>query len=401
MPFDDKTYNPLRGGIQGEVESSSAVAGTLGCLAETNTPGEQKRIVFLSVAHLLYGGRSEKVLGPITQPGARACHTNACSKCSRCCSDDIGRSLRGEFSPEIDAAIATIYAGSRYLRDVEGLGAIRNTHTISAADAHGPNARYRVRKRGIATRITEGTVRLLDFATNTRTDAGEFERRAVNQLLVQPRALIAVPITEIRADGVIEAIGAQFNANHITSDHFVEISGPTLNRELFKVHHVIDEDKIAVSRRTSKVMAELQPERQPNFTPADGFWTNSGINGVRAPGLRNNNPNLHPFDMAEITGSTSNNGIFQIRPLGTGAITDHDEIALSEHLTIEPPGGTRIRGLIFLRVRDEKFNDAADSGSVLINDNDEVVGLFGRKGRNGRAPGPYRLWFRRAHTARP
>src|SRR5688572_3641908 len=112
MAVDDKTYNPLRGGIQGELEDESAVSRTLGCLAETNRAGEAKRIVFLSVAHLLYGGRSGNAIGPITRPGSLACHTNACSKCSRCCSDDIGRTLRGEFSPEIDAAIATIYAGS-------------------------------------------------------------------------------------------------------------------------------------------------------------------------------------------------------------------------------------------------------------------------------------------------
>lgn len=381
MPRDDKTYNPLRGGIQGEVESSSAVAGTLGCLAETNKPGEQKKIVFLSVAHLLYGGRAEKVLGPITQTGSRACHTNACSKCSRCCSNDIGRSLRGEFSPEIDAAIATIYTGLRYIRDVEGLGAIRGPYTITAADAHGTNARYHVRKRGIATRLTDGTVRLLDFATDTKTDDDEFKRRAVKQLLIQPRALVEVPITEIRADGVIQAVGAKFVTNHVTQEHFVEISGPTRNRELYKVHHVISEDEIVVSRRTSKRPATLVPQHQPNFTAVDGFFNDatSGVNGVRAPGLRNNNPDLQPFDLAEIKGSTANNGIFQLRALGAGVITPQDEIGLYEHLTIEAAGSTEVRGLIYLRVRNEKFNDAADSGSVLVNDSNEVVGLLAGK----------------------
>src|ERR671926_220306 len=117
MADDSRKYPSLRGGIQLQSESLPSASGTLGCLAETNRPGEPHKIVILSVAHLLYAGRDGNAIGPITNSGDRACHPTACSKCSRCCSDDIGKSLRGEFSQQIDAAIATIYSGTKYLRE--------------------------------------------------------------------------------------------------------------------------------------------------------------------------------------------------------------------------------------------------------------------------------------------
>jgi hypothetical protein len=377
MAFDDKTYNPLRGGIQGEVEDESAEAGTLGCLAETNRPGEQRRVVFLSAAHLLYGGRSGNAAGPITARGSRACHTNACSKCSRCCSDDIGQTLRGEFSEDIDAAIATIYAGSRYLREIEGLGVVRSTHTITVAEAHDRNQRFRVRKRGIATRVTEGTVRLLDFVAPTKSRSGNFDRTARRQILVQPRTLVAVPVTEIRQDGVIRANGAQFQTNGVTAEHFVEISGPTSNRELYKVHTPRSETEIVVSKRGSKRAAELIPEVQRPFTPVVDFpfSQNFGRHGVDAPGLAANNPNIQNYDMVEITGSTSNNGLFQIQPIVTDPIFN-DFMTPYEPLVQEAGGGAQVRGVIFIRVREEHFVNDADSGAVLLSDNQEVVGLI-------------------------
>src|SRR6185369_388462 len=168
MADDSKKYRPLRGGVQLQSESYSGPSGTLGCLAETNRVGEPKRIVVLSVAHLLYAGRDGNPLGPITKPGDRACQPDACSKCSRCCSDDIGRALRGEFSNEVDAAIATLYVGTKYLREVEEIGPIRGAHEITDAEAHDRTKPFKVRKRGIRTRLTEGTVRVLDFATATK-----------------------------------------------------------------------------------------------------------------------------------------------------------------------------------------------------------------------------------------
>lgn len=375
MAHDDSKYRPLRGGIMGQVEDSSAESGTLGCLAETNRPGEQRRIVFLSVAHLLYAGRGGSGLGPITQSGSRACQPDACSKCSRCCSDDIGRSLRGEFSEDIDAAIATIYSGSNYLREVEELGIIRNTHTITPDEAHDRARPFRVRKRGIATRQTEGTVRLIDFGSHTNSDDGKFDRLARNQILVQPRTRVAVPITAIQQDGVIRATGAQFQTAGVTTDHFVEISGPTRNRGLFKVREVRSETEIVISLRDAKGPGELTAEAQPAFTPVVGYSNGLGHVGVDAPGLGANNPNLQPFDMAEITGSAVNNGLWQIQPFN-GLASFNDLMALYGPLDVHAAENPQVRGVIFIRVRDEHFVQPADSGAVLVDDNQQVVGLI-------------------------
>lgn len=382
MSNDSREYPSLRGGIQVEVESSSSESGTLGCLAATNRPNEPRRIVLLSVAHLLYAGRSGNPLGPITQSGDRACHPNACSKCSRCCSDHIGSSLRGEFSEDVDAAIATLYTGTRYLRDIEGLGAIRGTHQVTNDEATDRAHPYRVRKRGIATRVTEGTVRVLDFVTTIRSDDGGFERNARHQILIQPQTLVQVPVTAIGADGVIRADTAQFVTNNVTTHHVVEVSGPTANRGLYKILTVRNETEIVLANpRATDFPARLTAENQRPFTPIDQFIvTPDGRFGFRAPGLNANNPRLMPYDMAEIRHSTTNDGIYQVRPLGDhGEAILNDQLSVYETLTQEPAAGSEARGLIFLRIREELFTDHADSGAVLINDDQEVIGLIAGK----------------------
>lgn len=376
MGSDSRKYPSLRGGIQLQSESLSGASGTLGCLAETSRAGEARKIVILSVAHLLYAGRDGNALGPITTLGDRACHPVACSKCSRCCSDDIGRSLRGEFSQEIDAAVATLYPGTKYRREVEGIGPIRGTHQIIDVEAHNRTHPYRVRKRGIKTALTEGTVRLLDFSTRTRGLDDSFQRLAIRQIFIQPHTLAQAPITAILQDGVIRADGALFVTNGVTRNHFIEVSGPTRSRGLYKVHAVNSETEIVAEHPLAPDFpAQITPQNQPRFTPVQEyiFDPNEG-NGMLAPGLGANNPGLLPFDMIEIRNSTSNNGIHQIRPL-RGVAINQDLLAVYAPLTDEPVGA-EIRGVLFIRVRDERFCDAADSGAVVVNDDQEVVGLL-------------------------
>ena len=165
MADDDcRKYPSLRGGIQLQSESLSSASGTLVVWQKQTGLVSHVKINILSVAHLLYAGRDGNALGPIVNAGDRACHPVACSKCSRCCSDNIGRSLRGEFSQEIDAAIATLYTGTKYLREIEGIGPIHNTHQVTKAEAHNRSSSYRVRKRGIRTKLTERT---FDFSISS------------------------------------------------------------------------------------------------------------------------------------------------------------------------------------------------------------------------------------------
>jgi hypothetical protein len=373
---DDKKYRPLKGGIQLQVESYSGPSGTLGCIAETNRPGEPRRIVILSVAHCLYAGRSFAP-GAITQPGDRSCQPDACSKCSRCCSDHIGRTLRGEFSQDVDAAISTLYANTRVLAEVEGIGPIRGVHNITEAEAHNRANPLRVRKRGCKTLLTEGEVRLLDFVTNMKGFDGGFQRLARGLVLVQPRTLVQLPIRRIEANGVIRVDNAQFQALTLNENHVIELTGPTRNRGLFKIEEVQSQTEIVAEHpHNPNFAATLNAENQTAFTPITAYLVDpSGINGVLAPGLAANNSGLLPFDMVEIRGSVANNGIFQVRPLGTLAI-DQDQVAVYGTLTAEPAGSAEVRGLHFIRVREKSFCEAGDSGAVVVNDNAEVVALL-------------------------
>src|SRR6185436_19987229 len=85
-----------------------------------------------------------------------------------------------------------------------------------------------------------------------------------------------------------------------------------------------------------------------------------------------------PLDMVEIRNSESNNGVYQVQPLNGQAILQ-DQLAVYEVLAQEAPNGAEARGVIFIRVREELFCDAADSGSVVVNDGGEVVGLLAGK----------------------
>ncbi|CAN5890304.1 hypothetical protein BH18ACI4_BH18ACI4_16550 [soil metagenome] len=387
MADDSKKYRPLKGGIQGQVESLSSASGTIGCLAETNRPGEPRRIVLLSVAHLFYAGRGVTALGPITQPGDRACQPDACSKCSRCCSDDVGRALRGEFSASVDAAIATLYAGTRYLREIEEIGPIRGDHVITEAEAHSRTRRFRVRKRGIRTRLTEGEVRLLDFAARTRGLDDSFRRVATQLILIQPRTLVQAPITAIQANGVIRVATAQFQTLGVNENHVIEITGPTRNRNLYRVNAVQSQTEIVASDPLNEGHpATLIAETQPVFTPLSRFvFLLNGPNGFEAPGIGANNQGLQPFDMVEIRNSPSNDGIYQVQPLNGSAILQ-DGIAVYEKLSEELNNGAEARGVLFIRVREPQFCDAADSGAAIVNDASEVVGLLAGKAEDARRP---------------
>lgn len=375
---DSKTYRPLRGGCQLQSESYPSASGTLGCLAETNRPGEPRKIVMLSVAHLLYAGRDGNALGPITNSGDRACQPDACSKCSRCCSDDIGRALRGEFSQDVDAAIATLYVGTKYRKEVEEIGPIKGSHEITDKEAHTPAKPFRVRKRGIRTRLTEGTVRALDFATATKGVDDGFKRIALRLVLIQPKTLFEGPITAIQNKGAIRVDNAKFKSLGIDPQkHVIEISGPTRNRKLYKIHEVQSDTVIVAEHPINpNFAAELTLENQPAFTPIQKFiFTTQGQDGLQANGLGANNPGLLPFDMVEIRKSPTNDGIYQVQPLGTGAILQ-DQVAVYEALSQEESNGAEARGVIFIRVREERFCDAADSGAAVVNDAGEVVGLL-------------------------
>jgi hypothetical protein len=181
---------------------------------------------------------------------------------------------------------------------------------------------------------------------------------------------------------VIRANAARFVTNNVTTHHVVEVSGPTPNRGLYKILTVRNETEIVLANpRAIEFPAKLTAENQRPFTPINQFIvTPDGRFGLGAPGLNANNPLLMPYDMAEIRHSTTNDGIYQIRPLGNhGEAILNDQISVYETLTQEPAAGSEARGLIFLRVREEIFADHADSGAVLINDGQEVVGLLAGK----------------------
>ena len=232
--------------------------------------------------------------------------------------------MRGEFSQDVDAAIATLYVGTKYLKEVQEIGPIRGVHDITHKDAHTPAKPFKVRKRGIRTRLTEGTVRLLDFATTTKGVDDGFKRLALRLVLIQPKTLFQGPITAIQNNGVIRVDNARFRALGIDKNkHVIEISGPTRSRGLYKINDVKSDTEIVPAHPLAPDFhADLTPQNQPAFTPVNQFIFTPTQNIVQANGLGANNPGLLPLDMLEIRKSESNNGIFQVQPIGNQPISD-------------------------------------------------------------------------------
>ena len=166
-------------------------------MAEINRPGEDRKIVMLSVAHLFYAGRSGNALGPIAQPGDRACTPLPVPSAPAVVQTTSEGPCAASFPQKSTPPSRQFMWESNSSREIEGIGPVRGTHEITHAEAHNPGAPFRVRKRGIRTRLTEGQVRLLDFATHTKGLDDSFKRAATQQILIQPRTLAAAPITAI------------------------------------------------------------------------------------------------------------------------------------------------------------------------------------------------------------
>jgi hypothetical protein len=206
-----------------------------------------------------------------------------------------------------------------------------------------------------------------------------FKRTALSLILIQPKTLFEGPISEIQKHA-IRVDNAKFKSLGIDKNkHVIEISGPTLNRGLYKINEVQSDTVIIPAHPPlpdfpGEFPADLTPENQRPFTIVQNYIFTPKQGKLQSNGFGANNPGLLPFDMVEIRKSITNDGIYQVQPIGTGAISG--EVAVYEALSQEDANGAEARGVIFIRVREERFCDAADSGAVVVNDAAEVVGLL-------------------------
>jgi hypothetical protein len=166
--WDTEKYRPLRGGSQVRTEKfegdNRRGMGTIGCLATT----ADGKMVALTTQHVACAGTEFNVGAGSASSGSGAATGFACAgvkvgqprhiTCCCCCTyNEIGAVLRSQKTAELDCAIVDldqdtkdgVTAGST-LNEVAELGTITGVAQAVCFSE--------VRKRGIATRLTRGTV---------------------------------------------------------------------------------------------------------------------------------------------------------------------------------------------------------------------------------------------------
>lgn len=146
-PQQDRTvYRPLLGGCR--IESSRAVGGTLGCIVNDNT---SRKKMALTCQHI-FAGESDLVGQPVFD------HHSLIQK------------GKGVLSKKVDAALCSL-ENVNYKQSILDIGQTAGPYTVSIADIKYEG--YPVRKRGMATGMTFGLVKQLNY-TGYRADGWRF-----------------------------------------------------------------------------------------------------------------------------------------------------------------------------------------------------------------------------------
>jgi hypothetical protein len=151
--IDDDRKRPLIGGTMLQVDLSGAGAGTLGCFLQQ--VGDNTKVYALTAYHVLSTDTRAPVIGT-----TKAGQAYARDSSTKCCSAIIGVFSGGSKVPLRDAGIVQLAPGSQYLADILELGAVTGKHDITVTEA--ATHTYPVRKRGIRTLVTGGTVQAIN-----------------------------------------------------------------------------------------------------------------------------------------------------------------------------------------------------------------------------------------------
>jgi len=158
--IDSDRRRPLIGGSQLQVDLAGSGFGTLGCFLQQE--GDDSVVYALTDYHVLSTASQNPAPGT-----TKAGQPTATDSSTKCCSAIIGVVAGGAKDPLRDAGIVHLAPGTQWQADILELGAVAGQHDITVAEA--ATQTYQVRKRGIRTRVTGGTVQAINV---TKTVAG-------------------------------------------------------------------------------------------------------------------------------------------------------------------------------------------------------------------------------------
>lgn len=158
--YDDRK-RPLIGGTMLQIDLNGAGVGTLGCFLQQ--VGDNTKIYAVTAHHVLRTASKQPTIGT-TKAGQPA----ASDSSTKCCSAIIGVFAGGSISALRDAGIVQLAPGAQYQGDILDFGAVKGKHDITVAEA--ATQTYPVRKRGIRTLVTGGTVQAIGVTPSKPLD---------------------------------------------------------------------------------------------------------------------------------------------------------------------------------------------------------------------------------------
>ncbi|MEV4442703.1 hypothetical protein AB0K09_27550 [Streptomyces sp. NPDC049577] len=178
---DDKRYRPLRGGGRMRVDMPGSGLGTLGCLLEHKTDPTKKYA--LTAWHVLEGELLEPTVG-----STRAGQPSEAGSITKCCSNLIGVVAGGGLDTERDEGVVELDPGMEWLPEIIDIGPVRGVHVLRDEEVR--NHTYQVRKRGMLSRLTGGTVD--SIGTTVTLQGGAVKHNAI---VVKPNPNPLLPAT--------------------------------------------------------------------------------------------------------------------------------------------------------------------------------------------------------------
>jgi hypothetical protein len=179
--MDDRRQRPLIGGSRLQVDLDGSGFGTLGCfLKQLN---DDSLVYALTDYHVLSTASKQPVVGT-----TKAGQPTATDSSTKCCSAMIGVVAGGGKDPLRDAGIVRLAPGTQWRADILELGAVTGQHDITVAEA--ATQTYQVRKRGIRTSVTGGTVQ----AINVTKQVAGITHTNVTVVLPNPDPTVSDPV---------------------------------------------------------------------------------------------------------------------------------------------------------------------------------------------------------------
>lgn len=156
---DGDRQRPLVGGCR-LARADSDYRGTFGCLLRHATDAAK-----------FYAITNFHVLNPVDVDAAKAGdkvgQPSGIDSFTKCCSDTFGGFAGGGRSGERDEALIQLDPGTQWKAEILDIGVVHGTHSVTQTEA--TTGTYAVRKRGVRTLVTGGTISSLQ-ATGTETD---------------------------------------------------------------------------------------------------------------------------------------------------------------------------------------------------------------------------------------